>query len=162
MDKKPVAPDLHLQPHLITRGSGRARPAMLLPSAWLTQHIVALASKPSIGRHQRLTPRPEGSGAASPAAAQSLAGPGLLPDPGEKTVRADTMDVAVVIRLGVIELSGMRWRATTLMPLDLHGHGPTLRLRFRSAASGSAILRKARMERPSVVHPQCEAVLECG
>jgi hypothetical protein len=127
-----------------------------------TQHPVALSFKLSICRYLRPGPHAEGDGAASPAAAQSLAGPGLLPDPGEKTARADTMDVAVAIGLGVIELSGMRWRATTLMLLDLHGHGSTQGLRFRSAASGSAILRQARMERPSAVHPQCEAVLECG
>ena len=62
-----------------------------------------------------------------------------MPDPGEKTARVDMMDVAVAMRLGVIELSGMRWRATTLMPLDLHGHGSTSRLRFCSAPGGSAI-----------------------
>lgn len=73
----------------------------------------------------------------------------------------DAMNVAAAVRMGVIKLSGMRWRTTTLMPLDPHGHGRTWRLRLRSAASGEAIGRE-HMEKPSAVHPQCEAVLECG
>jgi hypothetical protein len=48
------------------------------------------------------------------------------------------------------------------MPLDLHGHGSTLRLRFCSAALSSVIHRQLRVEKLSAVHPQCEAVLECG
>jgi hypothetical protein len=72
------------------------------------------------------------------------------------------MDVAVAIGLGVIELIGMRWRATTLMPLDLHDHGSPRRFRLGSAASGTAIEHTLRMAMPSAVHPQSEAVLECG
>jgi hypothetical protein len=162
MDTPGSAADLQLQSHILMHGSLSSDPLGTGGLMRPTLYLVALPSKPSIGRHQRPTPRPEGGGAASPAAAQSLAGPGLLPDPGEKTARADTMDVAVVMRLGVLELSGMRWRATTLMLLDLHGHDSTLRLRFCSAASGSAIHRQPRVEKLSAVHPQCEAVLECG
>ena len=77
-------------------------------------------------------------------------------------MRVDTMVVAVAGRLGVVRLSGMRWRATTLMPLDPHDHGAPSKLRFRSAASGTALGRALRVETPSAVHPQCEAVLECG
>jgi hypothetical protein len=72
------------------------------------------------------------------------------------------MVVAVAVRLGVVRLSGMRWRATTLMPLDPHDHGATSKLRFRSVASGTALERELRVEKPSAVHPQREAVLECG
>jgi hypothetical protein len=84
-------------------------------------------------------------------------------------MRVDTMVVAVAGRLGVVRLSGMRWRATsrsviwrfgaTLMPLDPHDHGAVSKLRFRSAASGTALGRALRVETPSAVHPQCEAVL---
>jgi hypothetical protein len=77
-------------------------------------------------------------------------------------MRVDTMVVAVAGRLGVVRLSGMRWRATTLMPLDPHDHGAVSKLRFRSAASGTALRRALRAEMPSAVHPQYEAVLECG
>lgn len=81
---------------------------------------------------------------------------------GRKLVRVRTMDVAVAVRLGVIKLSGMRWRATTLMPLDPHDHGSPSGLRVCFAAPGPAIERLLRVEMPSAVHPQCEAVLECG
>ena len=77
-------------------------------------------------------------------------------------MRVDTMVVAVAGRLGVVRLSGMRWRATTLMPLDPHDHGAPSKLRFCSAASDMALGRALRLETPSAVHPQCEAVLECG
>jgi hypothetical protein len=77
-------------------------------------------------------------------------------------MRFDTMAVAVAVRLGVVRLSGMRWRATSLMPLDPHHHGVTSKLRFRSVASGAALERALRVEKPSAVHPQSEAVLECG
>src|SRR5690606_32558309 len=80
----------------------------------------------------------------------------------EKTVRVDTMVVAVAGTMGVVRLSGMRWRATTLMPLDPHDHGATSGLRIRSVAPGTALEREQRVEKPSAVHPQCEAVLECG
>jgi hypothetical protein len=162
MDPSGPPADLHLQSIILTEGQPDTLRARDQEALMPTQHPVALSFKLSICRYLRPGPHAEGDGGASPAAAQSLAGPGLLPDPGEKTARADTMDVAVAIGLGVIELSGMRWRATTLMPLDLHGHGPALELRFCSAASGPAILHEARMERPSAVHPQCEAVQECG
>jgi hypothetical protein len=85
-----------------------------------------------------------------------------LPDAREKTTYLDTMNVAAAVTMGVIKLSGMRWRTTTLMPLDPHGHGRAWRLRLRSAASGKAIGCELRMEKSSAVHPQCEAVLECG
>jgi hypothetical protein len=48
------------------------------------------------------------------------------------------------------------------MPLDPHDHGATSELRFRSAASATALERELRVKKPSAVHPQCEAVLECG
>jgi hypothetical protein len=48
------------------------------------------------------------------------------------------------------------------MPLDPHAHGATSKLRFRSVASGTALERALRVEKPSAVYPQCEAVLECG
>jgi hypothetical protein len=49
-----------------------------------------------------------------------------------------------------------------LMPLDPHDHGAVSKLRFCSAASDMALERALRAETPSAVHPQCEAVLECG
>jgi hypothetical protein len=164
MERRRAVADLQLQSHIIMRPERRATPRVGKQPPGPTQHLVALRSKPSIGRYQPATPRTERGEAASPAAAQSLAGPGLLPDLGEKTARADTMDVAVAMRLGVIELSGMRWRATTLMPLDLHGHGSTLRLRFCSAAS--AIERscawRSRLRPVRNLRSICNAVLECG
>jgi hypothetical protein len=48
------------------------------------------------------------------------------------------------------------------MPLDPHDHSAASELRFRSAASGTALGRALRLETPSAVHPQSEAVLECG
>jgi hypothetical protein len=48
------------------------------------------------------------------------------------------------------------------MRLDPHDHGSPSMLRFRSVASGTALERALRVEKPSAVHPQCEAVLECG
>lgn len=72
------------------------------------------------------------------------------------------MVVAVAMRMGVVKLSGMRWRATSLMPLDPHDHGATSELRLRSVASGAALERALRLETPSAVHPQREAVLEWG
>ena len=72
------------------------------------------------------------------------------------------MVVAVATGLGVVRLSGMRWRATSLMPLDPNDRAANLELRFRSVASGTVLERELRVEMPSAAHPQCEAVLECG
>jgi hypothetical protein len=85
-----------------------------------------------------------------------------LPDAREKTTYLDTMNVAAAVTMGVIKLSGMRWRTTTLMPLDPHDHGSASELRLCSAASGLAVERELRVEKPSAIHPLCEAVLECG
>ena len=108
------------------------------------------------------SPRLEGYRAGQAQAAEVPLNQGFCRVLGEKTVRVDTMVVAVAVRMGVVRLSGMRWRATTLMPLDPHDHGATSGLRIRSVASGTALERDLRVEKPSAVHPQCEAVLECG
>jgi hypothetical protein len=127
------------------------------------QHPVALAARASIYR----CPRREALVQKGPAQTRRI-GPkpcgarGSCRLRGQKTMRVDTMVVAVAGRLGVVRLSGMRWRATTLMPLDPHDHGAVSKLRFRSAASDMALERALRAETPSAVHPQYEAVLECG
>ena len=127
------------------------------------QHPVALTAKASIYRCPASpSPRREGYGAGQAQAVEVPPNQGFCRTLGEKTVRVDTMVVAVAVRMGVVRLSGMRWRATTLMPLDPRDHGATSGLRIRSVASGTALERDLRVEKPSAVHPQCEAVLECG
>lgn len=125
---------------------------ILLRSPSKPLYIDPCAAKPSARRARR---RPGAS-------ADRLAEPGFSGCEGKKTGRVGTMIVAAVVRLGVVRLSGMRWRATTLMPLDPHDHGATSELRVRSVASGTALERALRVEKPSAGHPQCEAVTECG
>lgn len=127
------------------------------------QHPVALSAKASIYRCLRGEALlQKGRGGDPGQAPKASVGQGSCRVRGQKTTRVDAMVVAVAVRLGVVRLSGMRWRATTLMPLDPHDHGATSELRFRSVASGTALERELRVEKPSAVHPQCEAVLECG
>ena len=128
-----------------------------------TQHPVALAAKASIYRCPRGGALLQKGGGAGPAETlKALRGQGSCRVWGQKTARVDAMVVAVAVRLGVVRLSGLRWRATTLMPLDPHDHGATSELRLRSVTSGTALERALRVEKPSAVHPQREAVLECG
>ena len=127
------------------------------------QHPVALAAKASIYRCLRGEALlQKGRGGDPGQAPKALAGQGSCRVWGQKTARVDAMVVAVAVRLGLVRLSGMRWRATTLMPLDPHDHGATSELRLRSVTSGTALERALRVEKPSAVHPQREAVLECG
>jgi hypothetical protein len=79
---------------------------------------------------------------------------------GRKTMRFDTMVVAVAVRLGVAKLAWNEVESNPPMSLDLHDHGVTSKLRFRSVASGAGLERALRVEKPSAVHPKCEAVLE--
>jgi hypothetical protein len=155
--------DLHLHPAARPRRMPCAARHPTDGAESRIQHPVAPTTKASIYRcprrealvqkgpaqTRRKGPKPSGAG--------DLAG-----CEWQKTMRVDTMVVAVAGRLGVVRLSGMRWRATTLMPLDPHDHGGPSKLRLRSAASGTAPRRALRVETPSAVHPQCEAVLECG
>jgi hypothetical protein len=127
-----------------------------------TQHPVAIMVKVSIYRCPRRQTLPyEGPARTRRKGRKASRRQGSCRLRGQKTMRVDTMVVAVAGRLGVVRLSGMRWRATTLMPLDPHDHGAASKLRFRSAASGTALERALRVAKPSAVHPQCEAV-ECG
>jgi hypothetical protein len=155
--------DLHLHPR-----PRRGGPALRLPG----RPCVAATAQYNIllrGPEERLyidplrsQPSPEGIGADRPARGLKPYGHRHLAGLEGENQRAGTMNVAVVARLGVVELSGMRWRATTLMPLDPHDHGPTSRLRVRSATPGSGHRVPAAHGEAVCGHPQCEAVLECG
>jgi len=156
---------IDLQLHHRARGEAvRRRVARTAsPGAPRIQHPVALAAKASIYRCLRGEALlQKGRGGDPGQAPKALAGQGSCRVWGQKTARVDAMVVAVAVRLGVVRLSGMRWRATTLMPLDPHDHGATSELRLRSVTSGTALERALRVEKPSAVHPQREAVLECG